>query len=137
MEYCRAQVDIGMEMTDPMDLSAMWKRKGKGDKGGKYDKGGRYGKGGKNGGDGKNNKGKARGGRARTPRANVQATWGKAKREPYDGYCTGCKKHGHKQQDCWAKAQENASGSTGTVAVGPSPSDIDSDLIAITLQLPD
>ena len=65
MEHCRAQIDIGLEMTDPMDLPAMWKGKGKGDTGGKYDKGGRNGKGGKNGKDGKNSKGKAKDGKGK------------------------------------------------------------------------
>ena len=103
MEYCRAQVDIGMEMTDPMDLSAMWKGKGKGDKGGKYDKGG------------KNSKGKAKDGKGKNSDGKGKSFGGKAKRDPYDGYCSYCKKYGHKQQDCWAKARENASGSTATV----------------------
>ncbi len=30
MEHCRAQVDIGIEMSDPMDLSALGKGKWKG-----------------------------------------------------------------------------------------------------------
>jgi hypothetical protein len=31
----------------------------------------------------------------------------KAENETFDGYCTGCKKYGHKQHDCWAKAPGN------------------------------
>ncbi len=105
MEYCRAQVDIGIEMADPMDLSAMWKGKGKGDKGGKDDKGGKYGKGGKNGKDGK----------GKYPEGKGKSYAGKAKSEPFDGYCTYCKKHGHRMRDGWARAAETASGSTATV----------------------
>mgnify|MGYP002809519574 CR=1 FL=1 len=105
MEYCLAQVDIGMEMTDPVDLSAMWKGKGKGDKGGKHNKGGKHGKGGKNGKDGKNSKGKAKDGKGRNPGGKNKSYRGNAKGEPYDGYCTYCKKHGHKQEDCWATAR--------------------------------
>ncbi len=55
LEHGRAQVDIDIERTDPMDLSAVWKGKGKGDKGGTYDKGGKHGKAdtrGKNGNNG-------------------------------------------------------------------------------------
>ena len=61
MEYCRAQVDIGIEMADPMDLSSMWKGKGKGDQ---WDKGG---KGGKHGNNGKSGKGKAKEGKGKNP----------------------------------------------------------------------
>ena len=40
---------------------------------------------------------------------------GKTKSEPFDGYCTYCKKHGHRMRDCWARERETASGSTATV----------------------
>ena len=39
----------------------------------------------------------------------------KAENETFDGYCTGCRKYGHKQQDCWAKALETTPGSAATV----------------------
>ena len=44
----------------------------------------------------RNGKRKNRDGRGKT--AEV-----KAETEPSDGHCTGCKKHGHKQHDCWAE----------------------------------
>jgi hypothetical protein len=61
MENCPAQVDIGIEMADPMDVSAMWKGKGEGDTGGKNGKHGKADKG------GKNSKGKAKDGEGKSP----------------------------------------------------------------------
>ena len=40
---------------------------------------------------------------------------GKAKSEPFDGYCTYCKKYGHRQGDCWTRERDNASGRTAAV----------------------
>ena len=95
MEYCRAQVDIGIEMSDPMDLSALdkgkWKGKGKG-------KDGKDGKKGKNDPKGK---GKGKGGKGKNPE-------GRGKTEPFDGYCSWCKKYGHRERDCWAKERDTA-----------------------------
>mgnify|MGYP002811496969 CR=1 FL=1 len=57
------------------------------------------GKDGKNGKTGKSDpKGKRNGkdGKGKNPE-------GKAKTEPFDGYCNGCKKHGHRERVCWAK----------------------------------
>ena len=105
----------GMEMTDPMDLSAVWKGKGKGDKGGRYDKGGKHGRADKGGKNGKNGKGRARDGKGKNHDGKGKTIGGKTRSEPFDGHCTYCRRYGHKQLDCWAKARDNASGSTATV----------------------
>ena len=76
---------------DPMDVDSFAWQNGKGsNKGGKGGKGGKSGKTGKGGqsakGNGKNGKNDG------------------SRKPAFNGYCNRCKKWGHKEMDCWSKA---------------------------------
>ncbi len=85
-----------IEVSNPMELDAMWRWLSGDDTVSKK-------------------RGKARNGKRKNRDGKGKTAEVKAENEPFDGCCTGCKKYGHKQQDCWARARENASGSTATV----------------------
>jgi len=85
---------------DPMDVDSFAWQDGKGGKSGKGAKGGKTGKGGHN----------AKGG--------GKSCKNDGSRKPaFNGYCNRCKKWGHKEADCWSKA-EPTSQTTGKGSKG-------------------
>jgi hypothetical protein len=68
----------------------------------------------------------AKDGRGRNHDGKGKTAEGEAKSKPFDGYCIGCKKYGHRQRGFWDKEPDTAPGSTAAAeeAVEAAPATV-------------